>query len=371
MPRPRTTRSRTSGSRRSRLRRLPAAAACGALAVTAAVGFAGPAAASGSGGGFTLDITSASGLNPTAETVTLPLLQGTHNGQKIYYVVTDDSDRADAARRGVNWAPKLAHALGTAAVQNATAPGGVVEFPGIVDFSPTRVVTPGPAGNEFAGGTYAPGSVGDGAYSPLITTGGGIVIEAAQVADDSGVHDSVVSLDKVNHTATLKTFFGFWNGHRTIYLHLDSSSPVVAAAEGSNLAPNLDAAPGLGSNDVNTSARSAIIPIVNGPVGATNPARQGLNSALRGEGDPLNINQDIPGQGNGRYSPVWDVHAAVWTQAAIDAGQRVRLTSGSDLTGAFSHGLVVSVNPGGVPNPSLGGFPAAGFISNCPIVAVD
>ncbi|MFC4947505.1 hypothetical protein [Pseudonocardia sp. GCM10023141] len=350
-----------------RSRRLPAIAAGGVLALAAAVGFAGPAAASG-GGGFTLQITSATGLNPTTESVTLPLLQGTHNGQAVYYVVTDDSDQADAARRGVNWAPKLAHALGTAAVQNASAPGGVVEFPGIVDFSPTRSVTPGPAGNEFGGGTYAPGAVGDATYSPLITTGGGIVFEASQIADNSGQHDSIVSIDKPNHKVTLKTFFGFWNGHRTIYLHLDASSPVVAAAEASNFAPNLDAAPGLGSNDVNTSARSAILPIVNGPVGATNPQRQGLNSALRGEGDPLNINQDIPGQGNGRYSPAWDVHPVFWTQAAIDAGQRRQLVSGSDVASAFGNGQITGGT--GPANPSLGGFPAGGFISNCPIVAV-
>lgn len=195
------------------------------------------------------------------------------------------------------------------------------------------------------------------------------MLNATQIADASGVHDSVVSLDKANHTVTLKTFFGFWNGHRTIYLHLDASSPVVAAAEGSNFAPNLDASPGLGSNDTETSARSAIIPVVNGATGVGNPNRQGLNSALRGEGDPLNINQDIPGQGNGRYSPVWDVHPVVWTQAAIKSGQRELLVSGSDVANAFTHGLITSAG-NGPANESLGGLPAGGFISNCPIVAV-
>ena len=110
--------------------------------------------------------------------------------------------------------------------------------------------------------------------------------------------------------------------------------------------------------------------MVNGAVGAGNPARQGLNSALRGEGDPLNVNQDIPGQGNGRYSPVWDVHPVVWTTAAIDSGQRVLLTSGSQVAGAFAHGLIAGAGTGPA-NPSLQGLPAANFISNCPIVAVD
>lgn len=352
-------------------RRLPALAG-GLLTLTVSITLAAPGVASTGGGGgsrFDLDIASATHLDPTAELVTLPLFEGTHGGQRIFYVVTDDSNEADAARRGVNWSPKLRNALGTAAVQNARLVGGKVNFPGIVDFSPARAVTPGPAGNEFLGGSYTPGAVGDALYSPLITTGNGIVLNATQVADDSGVHDSVVNLDKVNHTVTLKTFFGFWNGHRTIYLHQDASDRTVAAAEGSNYAPNLDAAPGVGSNDVKTSARSAIIPIVNGINGVGNPQRQGLNSALRGEGDPLNINQDIPGQGNGRYSPVWDVHPVVWTQAAIDAGRRKRLVSGSDVASAFGNGFITG--PGNVPNNSLGGFPAAGFISNCPIVAVD
>ena len=346
-------------------RPLRAALAGGLLLIGLSV--AAPGTAAASGGNPTL--TSATNRDPVAEQVTLPLFTGTHAGQTVYYVVTDDSDQADAARRGVNWAPKLANALGTAAVQRVTVGAGGVEFPGIVDFSPVRSVTPGPEGNEFLGGSYTPGAVGDARYSPLITTGNGVVLNATQVADDSGVHDSVVSLDKAGRTVRMRTFFGLWNGHRTTYLHQDASSREVAAAEGSNYAPNLDAAPGLGSNDVNTSARSAIIPVVNGINGAGNPQRQGLNSALRGEGDPRNINQDIPGQGNGRYSPVWDVHPVVWTDAAIAAGKRKLLVSGSDVASAFGNGDIVG--PGTVPNDSLGGFPAAGFISNCPIVTTD
>ena len=124
--------------------------------------------------------------------------------------------------------------------------------------------------------------------------------------------------------------------------------------------------PGEGSDDVKTSARSAILPIVNGEVGAGNPNRQGLNSALRGEGDPLNINQDVPGKGNG-YSPVWDVHAVIWNQSAIDAGKRRVLVSASDVASAFGNGQVHGA--GGVPNESIGGFPSGGFISNCPLIA--
>lgn len=171
-----------------------------ALALSPGVAASGGGSDSG-GGSFTLDIRSALKVDPVAETVTLPLLQASHDGQPVYYVVTDDSDKADARARGVNYVPKLAHALGTAAVQQASVVGGVVQFPGIVDFSPTRVITPGPAGTEFVGDSYAPGSVGDAAYSPLITTGNGIVLDAAQVADASGVHDSVVAIGDARHQA--------------------------------------------------------------------------------------------------------------------------------------------------------------------------
>ena len=346
-----------------------AAVASGSLLLTAPV-----ALASGSDSGTT-STSSVTLLNASArvdvarEQVTLPLLKGSFHGDTVWYVVTDDSDQADARARGLAWAPKLANALGTRAVQRATKlADGSLAFSGGVDFGPVRSVTPGPAGNEFGGGTYSPGAVGDAVYTPLVTTGDGIVLDATPVENATGRHDSVVSIDFTNRKVVLSSFFGFWNGHRTVYLHSDASSPVVAAAEGSIYAPNLDAAPGLGSNDVKTSARSAILPIVNGAVGATNPQRQGLNSALRGEGDPLNINQDIPGQGNGRYSPVWDVHPVIWTQAAIDAGRRKVLVSGSDVASAFGNGYVTGA--GGPANSSLGGFPAAGFISNCPLIAL-
>lgn len=340
------------------------AAAAALLLSTAGLALTGTAQARS----FDITVPSAT-VDVAHEAVTLPLLRGTHDGQTVWYVVTDSSSEADAKARGVNWSPKLANALGTRAVQRVRVVNGVWDFAGTVDFAPVRSVTPGPAGNEFAGGSYQPGSVGDAAYSPLVTTGDGIVRNATQLANATGQHDSIAAIDVTARTVTLTSFFGFWQGHRTVYLHQDASSPVVAAAEGSTLATNLDAAPGLGSNEPKTSARSAIIPIINGPVGAGNPARQGLNSALRGEGDPLNINQTVPNRGHD-YSPVWDVHPVVWTQAAIDAGQRVQLTHNSDVAGVISHGTAIS-GGNGPANKDLGGLRAAGFISNCPIVAVD
>ncbi len=136
--------------------------------------------------------------------------------------------------------------------------------------------------------------------------------------------------------------------------------------EASTFAPNLNAAPVLASDDGDTSAREAIIPIVNGPRGVNNPERQGLQSALLGEGDSLNIIQEEPGDDD--YSPVWDIHLVVWTDAAIAAGQRTRLIDAEDqIVGFFADGLVVSGDPAGPPNESLGGLRPINAISNCPI----
>ncbi len=150
------------------------------------------------------------------------------------------------------------------------------------------------------------------------------------------------------------------------YLRTDASVDVVSALEDSTLAKNLDAAPGLGSNAA-SSARSAIIPIVNGPRGKSNRHRQGLQSAVLGEGSPLNITQSLPGALD--YSPIWDVHPAVWSEEAVSSGDRKRLTSSAQIAAEVRAGRLASGGTGPA-NPPLGGLKAANFISNCPTVAI-
>lgn len=357
-------------------------------ALITALGAALLLAACGGGGGNGSTATTAQGTTPTgtvpgapqgaqvipsairfdekALSVTLPLREGrTADGGTTYYVITDSSDRADAAERGVNFAPKLANAPGTRAVQRVSEKDGVVNFEGTVDFSPKGVVKPGP--NGFPPDAAEPGAIGDPRYSPLVTTDGETVINASQVANDSGQSDTVVKLDRARMRVTLALLDGFSGGARTPYLHLDASDPVIAALEQSTFADNLDAAPGLAS-DAKDSARSAIIPIVNGPRekdGADQ--RQGLESAVLGEGPPLNIQQDLPQ--SRLYSPVWDIHPAVWSEGAITDGQRHRLVSAEEVAAEVQAGRVTS---GGTEpaNRSLGGLKAAGFISNCPTIAV-
>lgn len=351
-----------------------------ALACTAALAMVAAGCGSGDGGAAGGDETTSTTAGPVegvllksavsfddaASTVTLPIFQGTTaTGDTTWYVVTESSDQADAEARGVNWAPKLANAIGTKAVQTVTGSDGSLRFSGTVDFTPERSVTPGPDG--FPPAKVSPGAVGDARYSPLVTTDGKVVLNATQIANDSGQLDAVVKLDTPAKQATLKVLHGFSAGRAVAYLRLDASVDVVAALEESILAPNLNAAPGEGSADPATSARSAIVPIVNGARGKANPDRQGLQSAVLGEGEPLNIQASIPGGQD--YSPIWDVVPAVWSDAAISSGTRTLVTSTGEIATHAKAGALTSGGEG-APNAELGGLKSAGFISNCPTVAI-
>lgn len=313
-------------------------------------------------------------VDPARELVTLPVFQGVFNGSPVYYVVTESSDKEDAERRKVNHAPKLLLALGTRAVQPVTEVNDVVTFSGTVRFASTRPARAGADG--IPPGTTPPSSEGDANYSPLITTGNGIVLNASQVKNISGDHDALVSIDLTRRPrfvanavgeVTLGTFAGSAQGAPILYLHMDASARDVATLEGSTFAPNLDFAPTPGSNDSSISARSAIIPVMNGIETRGDPERQGLSSFLANQGDPLNVTQTYPGKNGDRYSPVWDVHMVRWTEAAIANGLRRRLESTSDVIGEFEKGNIVDTGTGPA-NPSLGGIRANNAISNCPIV---
>jgi hypothetical protein len=298
--------------------------------------------------------------NTINDTATLPLQSGSVGGKPIWYVVTESSDQDDAKARGVNYSPKLSLAKGTAAVQKATISSGGLNFAGGVDFSPTRVVTPSATG--FPPLAAVPGSVGDAKYSPLVELPSGIVLNAPHIANATGTHDKLVGApDMVNRRGTFKESEGFYNGTEVYYVSFESSAPDIAALEAATFAPNLNAAPGLGSNDVKTSARSGIAPFVNGQTGVNNPNRQGLNSALLGEGDPLNVLQSAPH--NAKYSPLWDVHATQWSAAAIANGSNTVQTVFEKIAKLSENGTVTG--PGG------GKWGAIGAIVNCPVISQD
>ena len=330
----------------------------------------------GSQSGFPLEnpkvfLTSAVNFDAVGETITLPLFKGIlQNGETTWYIITDASDRNVAERLGVNWSPKIVNTIGTAAVQNVAVIGDLVEFKGTVDFASESVLMPGPA--VFPPETAIPGSTGDAEYTPLITKGDGVVLNAPQVANGTGLHDKIVSISFDKMQVTLRLTPGLYHGKGILYLATDASDPVAATLEESTFAPNMNAAPGLASNDPNTSARAAIVPIVNGQTGVGNPDRQGLISAILGEGSPLNVTEIHP-RNRGEipiYSPLWDVHPAVWTDAAIAAGERVLVDHHDTITRLVEDGLLVS-GGAGPPNPDLGGLRAAGFIVNCPVMALE
>jgi hypothetical protein len=289
-------------------------------------------------------------------TVTLPLYLGTSRGRSVWYVILDSSDGKDATRLGVNTAPKLANAYGTNAVQKVTVVKGAIDFPASVDFTPARVVVPGPTG--FPPNAAQPGSIGEVGYSPLIQLPDGIIRDAPQIANDTGMHDKIVSIDKVTGKVTLRETDGFSGGKPVKYLSTDSSDMGAAALEASTYAPALNAAPFPGG-DGTDSSRASLAAFVNGQTGAHNPERQGLNSALLDGLDPLNVLAWTPNQG--RYSPLWDVHATQWSAATVARGENVRQTDFGQIKNLAQKGIVTS--PGGAA------FGPAGFIVNCPIIS--
>ena len=165
-------------------------------------------------------------------------------------------------------------------------------------------------------------------------------------------------LDKANGRVTIEETAGFSNGRPVMYISTDSSLPLAAALENVTFAPALNNAPTVGQDGTN-QARASLAAFVNGQTGANNPNRQGLNSAVLDGLSPLNVLRWTPNQG--RYSPMWDVHPAAWTDAAIAAGNNKRQNDWGTITGLVDHGMITG--PGGAK------FAAAGFIVDCPIIS--
>lgn len=113
------------------------------------------------------------------------------------------------------------------------------------------------------------------------------------------------------------------------------------------------------SDILKSGATEVIYTIVNGNMGPKNLERQGLNSALAGEGPSLDILANFTEISAG-YSPMWDVRLAEWTKDAIAKGQRNLITDGDDLEAKSDSGLLVS--------PAGGPVKTTGNLVNCPVV---
>jgi hypothetical protein len=305
--------------------------------------------------------------------VTYPLYQGTSQGRKVNYVVTDASDLSVAQTLGVNYVPKLAQAAGTAAVQVSTSDIGTgrgIDFPASVDFSPQRVLVPGPTG--FPPTTAQPGAVGEPGYSPLVQVtfrGVSVVLNAPQIANATGQADKVISIDNVHKTVSYRETDGCYDNESVHYASFDASDPVAATIEDVTYAPNLSAAPSAGCADPAVVAancsREPLIAFTNGQTGATNPERQGLNAAILDGPPPLNILKEIPEQTSQfDYSPLWDVHFETWTDTALAQGLNLRQTDFATALQQVTNGLATAF-PAGTP------FGPTGIVVNCPVVSLD
>jgi hypothetical protein len=315
-------------------------------------------------------------VDVNASTVTLPLYKGQLvTGETVWYVITDTTDKENAEALGLNWSPKLTYSALGARVANLGPNNTLIFENGTVDFSPERQVMPG---NEsaFPPSQANPGSIGDNDYSPLVLVknAGGHIYNAPIVAfnveetklaafcqgtpDYSVVHDKVVNICPQQGTVTLSLTAGFSFARPVLYISLDSSAPLAAALEGATLAPKLGTIT-VGHDDSAFSAVERIFITANGPTGVDNPQRQGLNSAVMGEGSPLNVFGGIPTIATD-YSPLWDANLGEWTQQAIDNGYRSRVTEEFQILGLVQDGWITG--PGGASYGSVG------IIINCPIV---
>jgi hypothetical protein len=306
------------------------------------------------------------------EVVTLPLHRGRlSSGETVWFVLTDVSDLSTSKAMGLTWAPSLSKAKGSGSTRVAEMDeaNNFTFKSGRVDFSPSQTIAAGNAPNVFPPRMARAGSVGDAHYSPLlrVPNRNDIVFNAPMIAfnvgpeklsfcsgnpDYSVVTDSVASICPERGTVDLKLRFGFADGKHLRYLSFDANSEQSAALEASTFAP-------AESDILKSGATEIIYTIVNGKTGQGDPERQGLNSALSGEGPSLDILAQFKEISAG-YSPMWDVQLAEWTEQAIEANQRTLITDGDDVKVKSDKGLLIS--PGGGPVRTIGN------LVNCPVV---
>jgi hypothetical protein len=313
-----------------------------------------------------------------AATVTLPLYRGlSPEGEEVYYIITEASDFDVATAMGINYAPRMRHAAGTAGAQEVTAEDGVVTFKGNVDFAPVHEAVAG-SPMPFPPAVAVPGAMADLEWSSLVVMPSGIVYNMQMVSNASGNHDRLVSMDLEAQTATLQMLDGFQGGDRHYYhLVTDVSADLAAVLEKGVYAPKLGLIPEVGmSNPSGVSALLGFSPVLNGITDTSTGQDQGFASTLANGGiDPINVfpidpDNDNPSETN-NYSPMWDAHVNQWTEAAIQAGEVRRITSFEDLQALIEQGLVESamINPPGPGNDFVFGLRPTNAIVNCPVIA--
>jgi hypothetical protein len=294
-----------------------------------------------------------------------------------------------------------------APAQNPFGPG-VVNFAGAPNFSPTRVLVPGP--NGFPPAKFAPGSVAGPGYSPFIRfAGSNVVYNAPIVATGNGpfdvmhhtnTEDRVLGIHIAGQSkpgqfaeswADLLFVKGFDAGQPILYLSTDAGQPLTSVLERSTYVPALNNASFNGGDDFLGSARERLFGFINGQTGASNPQAQGfvhlikdghasqdasagntaLINALRNGGDLLNVFGDFPTLKDPRhadaYSPLWDAQLGLWTPKAIKEGLNTRQIDENIVfnLAATRPDLLTGVNPAtGMPEP----YGSVGVDINCAVI---
>ena len=345
------------------MQRIRVRAASAALVLTLAAGSAAASAA-----GLPRDhivLRSALAVDAAAGTATLPLHRGTASGKPVWYIVTDSSDRADAAKRGAVYAPLLAHVGDgcAACLRAATETNGALAYAGAPDFHPRRVFTPGATG--FPPAAAAPGASAGGAYSPFVKLGS-VVLNAPIVATgeaprDVTTHtdtaDRVVAIDPAAKTVTLVLARGFADGKRVLYLSTEASDPGAAAIERATYVPSLKPKAGIIPIDVvaNGTRQGLAFAALHGNL--DQPATRANAASL---GSPRNVLASFPtGATAAAYTPLWNVVVLAWKPAALGAHRDSVLTGPADIA---AHDADLT-GPSGKPVGPVG------FVVNCPVVA--
>ncbi len=367
-------------------------------------------------------VESALGVNLTNSSVTLPLHKGKFKGQTVWYVITESSDFGLANDLDVNFAPKLANmSIGCPkCVQEVTMSGtpgtlfgeATVNFKGIPNFKPRRILEPGPAAgpNAFPPAQAQPGAVGDANYSPFFRIKGSEAVYNAPIIAvgdgnfDVDTHkntaDRVLSItppiaaDKTPPgqfkpgTVEMLLVRGREAGQEIFYMSTEASTPQAATLERATSVPLLQKAAFVGADDFLGSARERIFLFTNGQTGKDNPESQGLthliedgrndedaslkNRALldalgKNAGDAQNILGDFPSLADPRhataYSPLWDAQIGEWTDKAVKEGLNTRQDDENELLN------LVKNRPDLITGPLGGKYGAGNFVINCPTIA--
>jgi hypothetical protein len=311
-----------------------------------------------------------------AGTVTFPLRRGEmESGETVWFIFTDASDEAVAAEYGIVFSNRLKYAdVGIAVRPAALNLDGSVTFArGTVDFSPQHSVTPGEAPNLFPPTAFQPGAVGDALYSPLANING-VIFNAPMVAFDveaeaiefcdgnvdfSLVHDRVKAICPSEGTVTFDMALAFSYARPVFYITTDTTTEMSAAMERAIYAPAMqDIVLGFNDNRV-FHPTETVYSIANGGMGVDNPQRQGFNSALNNEGNPLPVFGGIPTLST-TYSPLWALSVGEWTAEALELGYRARVIDEFQILGLVEQGWLTG------PDNEVFGY--SDIIINCPVV---